>query len=191
MPMKAKDKLLQAAAKLFYNRGIVATGVDAVIAEAGVAKMSLYNNFKSKSQLVTAYINARHEQWLDLYYVRLTKAVTPQQRILAVFFAYKDHAECAYDNGFRGCGLLNAAAEMQVGSAEREAVKQHKHEVRQLLLSHVTNLASNAQPHTIDAQVLTSHLMFLLEGSICLAGLESSSEQVDQAISLVKKLVSA
>ncbi|MGB0303127.1 MAG: TetR/AcrR family transcriptional regulator, partial [Alteromonas oceani] len=58
--VSARDKLLKAAGELFYDHGITATGVDAVITRAGVAKMSLYNNFKSKSELIAAYIDARH-----------------------------------------------------------------------------------------------------------------------------------
>ena len=57
-----RERLLNAAAALFYNNGVGATGIDAITARAGVAKMSLYNNFASKADLVTAYIEARHAE---------------------------------------------------------------------------------------------------------------------------------
>jgi AcrR family transcriptional regulator len=95
--------------------GVAATGIDTITAEAGVAKMSLYNNFSSKADLVRAYLEARHEEWLALYQRRLEQASDPRAGALAVFDAYADHAALAYENGFRGCGLLNAAAELPVG----------------------------------------------------------------------------
>ena len=58
----ARELLLGAAARLFYHRGVAATGIDTITAEAGVAKKSLYNNFTSKADLVAAYLEARHEE---------------------------------------------------------------------------------------------------------------------------------
>lgn len=69
----ARQKILDAASTLFYNDGITATGINSVTAKADVAKMSLYNNFSSKGDLVDAYIAARHQEWLDLYQKRLEK----------------------------------------------------------------------------------------------------------------------
>jgi AcrR family transcriptional regulator len=68
------------------------TGIDTITA-AGVAKMSLYNNFASKDDLVLAYLEARHEEWLGLYRRRLADATDARQRVAAVFDAYIDHAE--------------------------------------------------------------------------------------------------
>ena len=62
--------------RLFYAHGIAATGIDAITDEAGVARKSLYNNFASKDELVLAYIEARHQEWLGLY--RAGRAASPQ-----------------------------------------------------------------------------------------------------------------
>jgi len=85
----ARERLLQAAAELFYDEGISATGIDAIIQRAGVAKQSLYNNFASKAELVATYLEHRHAEWLDLYEKRLAKAAGPLDGILAVFDAYR------------------------------------------------------------------------------------------------------
>ena len=66
----ARERLLNAAQVLFYNDGIGATGIDAIVERAGVAKKSLYNNFASKADLVNQYIEARHAEWLALYEAR-------------------------------------------------------------------------------------------------------------------------
>ncbi len=65
------QQLLEAAARRFYADGLAATGIDTITAEAGVAKMSLYNDFSSKADLVRAYLEARHEEWLTLCRRRL------------------------------------------------------------------------------------------------------------------------
>ena len=81
----AHDRLLHAAALLFYNNGIVATGIDAIVKRAGVAKKSLYNNFASKADLVTQYLQFRHAEWLSLYESRVSQTQGPAERVLAIF----------------------------------------------------------------------------------------------------------
>jgi AcrR family transcriptional regulator len=165
----ARDLLLDAAARLFYSDGVGATGIDTITSTAGVAKKSLYNNFASKAELVAAYLESRHEEWLGLYRARVSAAATPQERILAVFDAYIDHAGLAYAHGFRGCGLLNAAAELPAGDAGRLAVRRHKEGVEDLLAGHVAELLPGQDE---QAGELARHLAFLLEGSMARAGLE-------------------
>ena len=173
----ARQKILDAAATLFYNDGITATGINTVTAKADVAKMSLYNNFSSKGELVDAYIAARHQEWLDLYKKRLEKTKTAKEAILAVFDAYQDHAEFAYEKGFRGCGLLNAAAEFPANSSGRNAVRQHKEQVEAIVAEHLNRLLKDSQ----RVSYIASQLSFLLEGSMARAGLEGSSRQLQLA----------
>ncbi|MCP4234721.1 MAG: TetR/AcrR family transcriptional regulator [Aestuariibacter sp.] len=184
--LPAREKLLKAAGELFYDHGITATGIDAVIARAGVAKMSLYNNFKSKSELVAAYIDARHQEWLDLYAKRSTDLSNGWERVLAVFDAYQDHAEFDYENGFRGCGLLNAAAEMPANSTERAAVNRHKQEVKAIVKRELSELPIT-EPGRIEQ--LTEHVCFLLEGSISLAGLAADTQAIERARTMADQLI--
>jgi len=181
----AKQKILDAASTLFYNDGISSTGINSITEKANVAKMSLYNNFVTKSDLITCYIEARHQEWLDLYEKRKAQIQTPIDGILAVFDAYQDHAEFAYEKGFRGCGLLNAAAEFPAHSPERLAVKQHKDEIEAILAGHLQQLSIKPQ----RVRELALLLSFILEGSIARAGLESSSGKVFAAKQMVHNLL--
>ncbi|WP_294912254.1 TetR/AcrR family transcriptional regulator [Tatumella sp. UBA2305] len=183
----AYDKLLSAARVLFYNYGIAATGIDAVVKRAGVAKKSLYNNFSSKDALVEAYLTARHQEWLDLYQSRSATATTPQQGIMAVFSAYTDHAEFEYEYAFRGCGLLNAAAELPTNAAGRKAICQHKLQVEDILKQHLSQLTHDRA----RCDLLARHLSFLLEGSISRAGLEGNSHCINQAAVMAQNLLEA
>ncbi|MDH2542193.1 TetR/AcrR family transcriptional regulator [Acinetobacter baumannii] len=181
----ARQKILDAAATLFYNDGITATGINTVTAKADVAKMSLYNNFSSKGELVDAYIAARHQEWLDLYQKRLEKTKTAKEAILAVFDAYQDHAEFAYEKGFRGCGLLNAAAEFPANSSGRNAVRQHKEQVEAIVAEHLNHLLKDSQ----RVSYIASQLSFLLEGSMARAGLEGSSRQLQLARQMAEDIL--
>ncbi|NIE72353.1 TetR/AcrR family transcriptional regulator [Pantoea sp. Acro-807] len=184
----AYEKLLNAARILFYNHGIGGTGIDAIVKRAGVAKKSLYNNFASKDELVAAYLRVRHEEWLALYEKRRQIATTPRERVLAVFKAYEDHAEYAYEHGFRGCGLLNAAAELPAGAPGRQAVREHKEEVEAILASHLAELIHGEEK---NAGLVAKHFAFLLEGSISRAGLEGSSHCVAQARAMAEQMMEA
>ncbi len=176
----AKEKLLEAASRRFYADGIAATGIDTITAEAQVAKMSLYNNFSSKDELVVAYLDRRHAEWLGLLEQRMAGAASSQERVLAVFDAYLDHAELAYAHGFRGCGLLNGAAELPVGHPGREAVRAHKDEVRRILID---LCAATGAP---DPEQLGEHLFLLVEGGVVSAGVQGNPEPLQRARSLAQ-----
>jgi AcrR family transcriptional regulator len=178
VPAPARERLLAAAARRFYADGVTATGIDAVIAEAGVAKMSLYNTFGSKAELVAAYLTARHAEWIALYQARLVEADGPVAGVLAVFDAYTDHADQAYERGFRGCGLLNAAGELPVGDPGRDAVRRHKEEVEALIAGHLAALHPDDPDRAAD---LAEHLSYLLEGAMARAGLDGADTRLLRA----------
>ncbi|WP_406006025.1 TetR/AcrR family transcriptional regulator [Streptomyces sp. NBC_00637] len=182
----ARERLLAAAARRFYADGVAATGIDTITAEAGVAKMSLYNNFSSKADLVRAYLDARHEEWLGLYRARLASAPGPRDGVLAVFDAYADHAAFAYEHGFRGCGLLNAAAELPAGDEARLVVRAHKEEVERLIAGHLEELLPE---RPAEARALAEHLAFLLEGAMARAGLEGDGGRVQHARAIAAALL--
>ncbi len=182
----AHDRLMQAAMSLFYDHGITGTGIDAIVERAGVAKKSLYNNFSSKADLVNQYLEARHAEWLGLYDKRVATANNPRERILAVFDAYQDHAEFAYERGFRGCGLLNAAAELEAGDTGRAAVRRHKEQVESILAQHLGDLLPNDPDR---AKSLAEHIAFLLEGAMARAGLEGNSKRLLAARAVVRNMV--
>jgi AcrR family transcriptional regulator len=175
----ARERLLKAAAELFYRDGVGATGIDTITAHAGVAKMSLYNNFSSKSDLVKAYLDARLEEWHGLYRGRLAEAMTPRERLLAVFDSYVDHADLAYGWGFRGCGLLNAAAELPVGDAGRATVASQKEEAEQLFRECLRDMKPDTDTAAIDETA--EHLSFVLEGAMARAGLDGHDGRLKAA----------
>ncbi|MFC5744913.1 TetR/AcrR family transcriptional regulator [Actinomadura rugatobispora] len=59
----ARDRILRTATDLFYTYGIRGVGIDRIIAESGVAKATLYAHFRSKDELVLAYLRQADEKW--------------------------------------------------------------------------------------------------------------------------------
>src|SRR3954471_17334590 len=111
----ARERLLETGARLFYEAGITATGVDTIAREAGVSKPTLYAHFGSKTELVAAVLSARHER-------RVTELAALEDPLgvfahLAEFYAAE---------GTRGCAFLNAAAELPADDDARAAVVAEK-----------------------------------------------------------------
>lgn len=111
--MSARDQLLQAASRLFYEHGIAATGVDAVVRASGVSKPTLYAHFGDKAGLVQAVLEERHARRRAQLEAAVDGAEDP---VGAVF----DWLEGFYGReGTRGCAFLNAAAEGAGAAAVR------------------------------------------------------------------------
>lgn len=101
---------------------------------------------------------------------------------MAVTDAYLDHARLAAD--FRGCGLLNAAAELPLGHPGRELVGRHKRQVQQILQEHLSGVLPAA-----SARTTALHVSFLLEGAMSRAGLAADLELLEAVRSLAENVV--
>ncbi|HFJ8955946.1 TPA: TetR/AcrR family transcriptional regulator, partial [Serratia liquefaciens] len=64
-PLPPRQRILLTAHDLFYRDGVRATGIDRIISESGVAKVTFYRHFPSKNELIEAFLAYRHEQWLS------------------------------------------------------------------------------------------------------------------------------
>lgn len=182
----ARRRILEAAARRFYADGIAATGIHAITADAGVAKMSLYNNFASKSALVSASLEARHTEWLALYARRARRAPDPVTRTLAVFDAYLDQAALAPESGYRGSGLLNAAAELPLGEPGRDVVRRHLEEVDGILAAGLRELTDR-----VRAERVARHLSYVLHGALARSGLEGDRRRLRDARALAVDLLTS
>lgn len=168
---RVRTLLINAAKRLFYDHGIGATGIDAIVKIAGVAKMSLYNNFSSKEELINEFVEECYGEWFVLYKTYLSVAETRQDKILAIFDAHIENFDLSYKGRIRGCPLLNAAGELQLGSAVRRRIAARKKQTETFIRQHL----SEGQPmNDIAKDVLTQHVAFLLEGALCKCGLEGS-----------------
>jgi AcrR family transcriptional regulator len=169
-PAPARTRILETALRLFYAHGTRAVGIDRIIAESGVAKMSFYNHFPSKADLIAAFLEERHRRWMDWFSRAITtrklKAgsnLTAVADVLREWFAAPD---------FHGCAFINILAETdRTNERERTIARNHKRDLQALL----TQLARNdGVPRPGDAARLA---LTVVEGAIVRAEMTGDGDR--------------
>ncbi|MCG2574784.1 TetR family transcriptional regulator [Acinetobacter sp. ME22] len=181
----AKDKILNAATFLFYKYGISNTGINSITEHAKVAKMSLYNNYNDKSELIADYINLIISDWLKRYEDKNRKSFTPIEKILAIFDTYIESNEFFCGELYRGCGLINASVEFDLNSKEIMYIKKHKDNIEGILEKNIKCIINDP----IKSKKITRVISYLLEGSLIKSGLESDFEKIKEARYLVVSIL--
>jgi AcrR family transcriptional regulator len=127
-----RDRILETARGLFYAHGVRAVGVDLVVEQAGVAKTSLYRHFRTKDDLVAAFLERE-----DIAFWQTWDAVAARHAddARAELFAQVDWlAAQAGTSAYRGCAQINVAAEFpDLGHPARVVATAHKTELRRRL----------------------------------------------------------
>lgn len=155
----ARDRILDTAKRLFYRDGLRATGIDRIVAESGVAKMSLYRHFTSKDDLIAAFLDWRHDHWMTWF----TAAVEARLAQGAGLTAVADTlGEWFGQDDFRGCAFINAVAETgQVDDPrQRELAVRHKHALARYLGEVAARL------HLAAPEQVAEEAMLCVEGMI-------------------------
>jgi AcrR family transcriptional regulator len=126
---RSRDRVRRAAYELFSREGARAVGVDAVIAKAGIAKMTLYRNFSSKDELILDFLQHREELWTRQWLMAevSSRASRPAQRLLAIFDVFSDWFARP---DFEGCAFLTLMIEFN----------DHDHPVYQASIQHLANI---------------------------------------------------
>jgi AcrR family transcriptional regulator len=107
----ARDRILQAASHLFSRDGIRATGVDALIHEAQVAKATFYRHFPSKDELVTAWLQGQDARWIDWVAGQQARRASPPLQRLVEFWDVL--GEWMEEHSFLGCPYIMALIEIR------------------------------------------------------------------------------
>lgn len=175
-----KDQLLDTAAKLFFQNGYRAVGVDTISAESGIGKMTLYRHFDSKDDLIAAYLGESDKQFWEEFEALTREATTARAKLLAFFESlayYVTHPACF------GCPFLNVATEYPALDHPGHAVAlEHKRAV----LARFRSLAEEAGAR--DPEALAAQLFLLMDGAYMAArmfGPENPGANVASAAALL------
>ncbi|CCV03328.1 Transcriptional regulator protein [Mesorhizobium metallidurans STM 2683] len=104
-----RERILKIASELFYRNSVHTVGIDRIIAESGVAKMTFYKHFPSKANLVATYLRHKSALWFDMLATATEQAgPVPLDRVLAVFDALNESFRAPT---FRGCPFVRGLAE--------------------------------------------------------------------------------
>jgi AcrR family transcriptional regulator len=155
--LPARERILETAQRLFYRDGLRAVGIDTIIAEAGVAKMSLYRHFPSKDDLIVACLEESSRQFWDWIDTMTADVEDPTEQLTTMFEAIQrlsTSPECL------GCAFQGTAAEFPDRSHPGHKVAlAHKQAVR----NRFTDLA--AQAGLRDSEGLADQLLLLVDGA--------------------------
>ena len=166
----ARERILRAAGELFYSKGIRNVGIDEVIAQAGVAKASLYKHFESKDALILEWVRQQHEAWRNHWVAGvMARADVARGRILGIF---QELEESAIDDDLcRGCLFQNVVVELaDAEHPAHQASVEHKRAMR----AFIQQLCAEAGAS--DPEGLAYVLAMLHEGAI-VAGVEERSPE--------------
>ena len=181
MSASKRDILVRKTMEVLYRDGFQATGMDKLVKETGVSKMTIYKHFRTKEDLILAALRLRDEEFRNNFFRSIEKnAKTPKERLLAIFRTVED-----WINGsdFQSCMFIKAASEFQNPEHPiHMAAAEHK----QALLDYFTNLAQEAGAE--DSPMLARQLLMLMEGETVTAfmlgkdGIAADAKKAAQAL---------
>lgn len=182
MATQMREHILGVASDLFSSRGINATSVDTIVAEAGVAKVTLYKYFKSKEQLILEYLR----QYDDKLWKRLSERTTsldkpPRESVSTLVNAVLDWIA---DPEFKGFAFMKASVEFP---QLENPVHQSSVEFAQTLRNTLAGIASDAGIK--NAGTLALQLSMVIEGAAITENMQRGSGAVQHAKDLAKILI--
>jgi AcrR family transcriptional regulator len=128
-----KEHIVETASRLFYEQGYNATGINQIIAEAGVAKASLYQHFPSKEDLLAEYLTRESARTMESLTKEVARHDTLQDKITAIF---DNLGRIIRKSEFQGCQFLNIVSEIPASDARiRGLIQKQKNDIRQLFKS--------------------------------------------------------
>lgn len=179
--LSERDRIVEAADRLFYGRGIQSVGMDAVRAEAGVPLKRLYAEFASKDALLVEVLAHRTRLWNDGIAAAAAAAATPRTQVLAI---YDFLDEWFRSDGFRGCGFINAFGELGAVSPRVAGVAQ---EQKASFQAYVSDLVSEMG----GPPRLASQLAILAEGAQTTAAISGNPDAAADARAAAEVLIEA
>jgi AcrR family transcriptional regulator len=175
-------RLVLTATRLFNENSIHATGIDRIIAEAGVARRTLYNQFGSKEGLIRAVMQRESKawfEWLDSELPRVDEQ-DPRRRIVA-FFALLGKWFSRSD--FKGCSFINAVGEHPLDNCVRPIAKAH----RQANFEYIRRLLDGSKISDLDK--LADQIAILADGATVTAMVTGNQKMAETAASAALALM--
>jgi AcrR family transcriptional regulator len=164
-----RERILKTASDLFYRFSIHTVGIDRIIAESGVAKMTFYKHFPSKANLIATYLRQKNAFWLNMLTTASNRpGLSPPERVLAIFDAL---GESFAAPSFRGCPFVKGLAEFgpDANSPEIQTIISSYFEGLQDFVASLIEPMKLSDPEKTIGQILS-----LIQGSIVMAQASSN-----------------
>ncbi|MDN4588342.1 TetR family transcriptional regulator [Xenophilus aerolatus] len=182
----ARERILAMAHDLFYRDGIRATGVDRLIAESGVAKLTFYRHFASKDALVREFLDFRHRRWIAWFIDALGRhgAASPAEGHARLLLLADVLQEWTEQPDFRGCAFINSVVE--IAQALPEAVdiaRAHKAEMTQVI--------AELLPDGATRELLADAAALVFDGAIVRAQMAGDTAGREAAVGTLRTVLGA
>ena len=161
--MDTRRKILETASRLFYLQGYNATGINQIIEESGVAKATLYEHYRSKEDLLLAYLEFMFEQTIGRFRDVASTKETAKEKITAIFEFLSLNAN---SKGFHGCQFLNISGEIPVENIRvYDIIRKQKNGLRGLF-AEILKSDSMGPEALQSAESLADGIYLLFDGAI-------------------------
>lgn len=178
-----KDRVLACASELFYQKGYNNTGINEIIEKSGIAKASLYANFRTKEELCLAYLQNKDVAFRESLLEHVAAQPKGDAQILAIFDFL---LEFYHSKNFRGCWCLNTLSELPQDNVNiKQEILEQKKQFRALIQNIVLENSAHAQPDR-----LSNRIYLVYEGAITESYLHRSDWPIQEAKDLVEELLS-
>ena len=179
-----RERILATASNLFYREGAHAVGVDLVVERAGVAKTSLYRHFRTKDDLIAAFLEREDEQFWQQWDSVAQRHRSDAQAELDAHMQWI--GERIGRKNYRGCPQLNIAAEFSdADHPARRVATSHKQELRRRL-NDIADRLGVRHPNDLAAQ-----LLLLVNGAFVSSHVIAADEAVPMLLAASRALVAA
>ncbi len=182
--LSAQDRILQTAHDLFYRDGIRATGIDKIIAESGVAKATFYRYFPSKNDLIRAFLDYRHQRWMNWFEEALARhGAKPGGGLAPLLPAL---AEWFQNPVYRGCAFINSVSELGTLADVVEISRNHKQDM--------TAVIAQLLPEPEQREQLAIAVAIAVDGAIVKAQFENQTSDKAETLAglaILLKVLSA
>lgn len=185
MKSNTRDFILQTASDLFYKKGYNLTGINEIIATAGIAKATLYHHFKSKEALCVAYLDSRDENLIQAIKDHCKTKKLGNNQLLGIL----DFLAKFYESGkFNGCWCLRTFAEV---SQDDQEITNQIHKGKNRLLELITQLVIENKPTltTAKQQKLGRQIYLLYEGAVSESHLQGDDWPIKENKNILKQIL--
>ena len=178
----ARDRIFEAAKKLFYKSGIRGVSVEAIAAEANTTKVTLYRVFSSKEELVVKVLEEQAERWQKWWdEIVAEHPGEPRRQIEALIDAFCD--EITGESADRGCAMANAAVEIDEDHPGKQLIREHKLGMARRMRELCREMGA------VDPEQLGNSLMLLLSGAISARLVYDGRDQIAAISGAAKVLI--
>ena len=185
MKNETRDLIINTASELFYKKGYNLTGINEIIAEAGIAKATLYSHFKSKEELCIAYLDARDNELLENIKVHCQNKSKGDKRLIGVL----DFLIPFFKSGeFNGCWCIRTVAEIP---RENKKIKKKIKSNKNLFLNFIKSLVKENKPELTKSQQekLSKRIYLLYESAVSESHLQDDLWPIEESIDLLKNIL--